>query len=43
MVYRQEIDGLWALTVLPIILFHTGSEIFIGGDSHRPWSSTDIS
>lgn len=29
--YRKEIDGLRALAVLPIILFHTGFEKFSGG------------
>lgn len=29
--YRQEIDGLRALAVLPVILFHAGFEMFSGG------------
>jgi peptidoglycan/LPS O-acetylase OafA/YrhL len=29
--YRQEIDGLRALAVIPVILFHAGFEIFSGG------------
>ena len=29
--YRQEIDGLRALAVLPVILFHAGFEWFSGG------------
>lgn len=29
--YRTEIDGLRALAVLPVILFHAGFEIFSGG------------
>lgn len=29
--YRPEIDGLRALAVLPVILFHAGFEIFSGG------------
>lgn len=31
MKYRPEIDGLRALAVLPVILFHAGFEIFSGG------------
>jgi peptidoglycan/LPS O-acetylase OafA/YrhL len=31
MKYRSEIDGLRALAVLPVILFHAGFEIFSGG------------
>ncbi len=31
MKYRQEIDGLRALAVIPVILFHTGSTLFSGG------------
>ena len=31
MKYRPEIDGLRALAVLPVILFHSGFEIFSGG------------
>lgn len=29
--YRREIDGLRALAVLPVILFHAGFEVFGGG------------
>ena len=29
--YRPEIDGLRALAVLPVILFHAGFELFSGG------------
>ena len=29
--YRAEIDGLRALAVIPVILFHAGFEIFSGG------------
>lgn len=29
--YRREIDGLRAVAVLPVILFHAGFEIFSGG------------
>jgi peptidoglycan/LPS O-acetylase OafA/YrhL len=29
--YRSEIDGLRALAVLPVILFHAGFENFSGG------------
>ena len=29
--YRAEIDGLRALAVLPVILFHAGFEWFKGG------------
>ena len=29
--YRPEIDGLRALAVLPVILFHGGFELFTGG------------
>ncbi len=29
--YRKEIDGLRALAVLPVILFHAGFEVFSGG------------
>ena len=31
MKYRQEIDGLRALAVVPVILFHAGFEMFSGG------------
>ena len=31
MKYRPEIDGLRALAVIPVILFHAGFEIFKGG------------
>jgi peptidoglycan/LPS O-acetylase OafA/YrhL len=31
MIYRKEIDGLRALAVLPVILFHAGFELFSGG------------
>ncbi|HEY9276897.1 MAG TPA: acyltransferase family protein [Methylotenera sp.] len=31
MVYRREIDGLRALAVVPVILFHAGFNIFSGG------------
>ena len=31
MTYRSEIDGLRALAVLPVILFHAGFETFSGG------------
>ena len=31
MKYRPEIDGLRALAVLPVILFHAGNELFSGG------------
>ena len=31
MIYRAEIDGLRALSVLPVIFFHAGIEIFSGG------------
>ena len=31
MKYRAEIDGLRALAVMPVILFHAGFEIFRGG------------
>lgn len=31
MEYRQEIDGLRALAVVPVILFHAGFELFSGG------------
>ncbi len=31
MKYRPEIDGLRALAVVPVILFHAGSELFSGG------------
>ena len=31
MLYRREIDGLRALAVLPVVLFHAGFELFNGG------------
>lgn len=31
MIYRKEIDGLRAVAVLPVILFHAGVETFSGG------------
>ena len=31
MKYRAEIDGIRALAVLPVILFHAGFEWFSGG------------
>ena len=31
MQYRAEIDGLRALAVIPVILFHAGFELFSGG------------
>ena len=31
MQYRPEIDGLRAVAVLPVILFHAGFELFSGG------------
>lgn len=31
MKYRPEIDGLRALSVIPVILFHSGFELFSGG------------
>jgi peptidoglycan/LPS O-acetylase OafA/YrhL len=31
MQYRREIDGLRAVAVLPVILFHAGFEVFSGG------------
>lgn len=31
MKYRREIDGLRALAVVPVILFHAGFETFSGG------------
>ena len=31
MKYRPEIDGLRALAVLPVVLFHAGLEVFAGG------------
>ena len=31
MKYRREIDGLRALAVIPVILFHAGFELFSGG------------
>lgn len=29
--YRREVDGLRALAVIPVILFHAGFGIFKGG------------
>lgn len=31
MIYRPEIDGLRALAVIPVILFHAGFDVFSGG------------
>lgn len=31
MKYRPEIDGLRAIAVLPVVLFHAGFELFSGG------------
>ena len=31
MKYRKEVDGLRALAVIPVILFHAGFEFFSGG------------
>ena len=31
MQYRREIDGLRALAVIPVILFHAGMDVFAGG------------
>ena len=31
MKYREEIDGLRTVAVLPVILFHAGIEVFSGG------------
>jgi peptidoglycan/LPS O-acetylase OafA/YrhL len=29
--YRREVDGLRAVAVLPVILFHAGMQTFSGG------------
>lgn len=31
MTYRPEIDGLRAIAVIPVILFHAGMPLFTGG------------
>ena len=31
MQYRAEIDGLRALSIIPVVLFHAGFSIFSGG------------
>lgn len=31
MIYRKEIDGLRAIAVIPVILFHAGFSLFRGG------------
>ena len=31
MKYRREVDGLRALAVVPVILFHAGIDFFEGG------------
>jgi peptidoglycan/LPS O-acetylase OafA/YrhL len=43
MKYRAEIDGLRALAVLPVILFHAGyNKYFIGGDVHFNMKGHDL-
>jgi peptidoglycan/LPS O-acetylase OafA/YrhL len=29
--YRREVDGLRAIALLPVILFHSGFSVFSGG------------
>lgn len=31
MLYRREIDGLRALSVIPVIFYHAGFDFFSGG------------